>query len=312
MSFNNPGEPTKKEREEHDLTHIPYRSWCYHCVSGRGKEHPHFEDKHGEKEDRVPVVAMDYCYLGSEGQEGVPPTLVMKCAKSKAIFSHRCEQKGPALEWIVKRVVRDLGILGWSKVVLKCDQEPSIVALQNAVIAERSGQVVAAGAPGPEATIPENSKAYDHQSNGLAERGVQEVQGIARTVKHHIEYKLGITINYDHPIIAWMTEHVSTLFNRYTVGRDGRTPYERLKGKQSSIRMPPFAEKVLYKFQGEISHMPKLEPRWSEGVFLGVNGRTDEYIIGTPTGTVKARSIQRVPDSEKWDRKAVEGVKYFP
>ena len=27
-----PGEPTKKEREEHEATHIPYRDWCAHCV----------------------------------------------------------------------------------------------------------------------------------------------------------------------------------------------------------------------------------------------------------------------------------------
>ena len=27
--------PTKQEREEHEATHIPFRSWCRHCVRGR-------------------------------------------------------------------------------------------------------------------------------------------------------------------------------------------------------------------------------------------------------------------------------------
>ena len=33
-----PKEPTKAEREEHEKTHLPFRSWCRHCVRGRGKE----------------------------------------------------------------------------------------------------------------------------------------------------------------------------------------------------------------------------------------------------------------------------------
>ena len=33
--------PSKAEREEHELTHLPYRNWCKYCVQGRGKEAPH-------------------------------------------------------------------------------------------------------------------------------------------------------------------------------------------------------------------------------------------------------------------------------
>ena len=27
--------PTKKEVEEHEVTHLPYRNWCWACVQGR-------------------------------------------------------------------------------------------------------------------------------------------------------------------------------------------------------------------------------------------------------------------------------------
>ena len=30
-----PKEPTRMEREEHERTHYPYRSWCPHCVKSR-------------------------------------------------------------------------------------------------------------------------------------------------------------------------------------------------------------------------------------------------------------------------------------
>ena len=35
-----PREPSAEERKEHELTHLPFRSWCRHCVRGRGKEEP--------------------------------------------------------------------------------------------------------------------------------------------------------------------------------------------------------------------------------------------------------------------------------
>ena len=36
MNKQDPKEPTKVEREEHEKTHLPFRSWCRHCVRGRG------------------------------------------------------------------------------------------------------------------------------------------------------------------------------------------------------------------------------------------------------------------------------------
>ena len=33
-----PKELTKNEREDHDKTHMPFQSWCRHCVRGREKE----------------------------------------------------------------------------------------------------------------------------------------------------------------------------------------------------------------------------------------------------------------------------------
>ena len=33
--------PSKQEIEEHNITHLPYRSWCPHCVAGRGLSTPH-------------------------------------------------------------------------------------------------------------------------------------------------------------------------------------------------------------------------------------------------------------------------------
>ena len=36
-----PNVPSKEEYDRHQLTHIPYRSWCPHCIRGRGKNAAH-------------------------------------------------------------------------------------------------------------------------------------------------------------------------------------------------------------------------------------------------------------------------------
>ena len=36
-----PYTPTKAEVYEHEVTHLPYRTWCKHCVKGRGVSTPH-------------------------------------------------------------------------------------------------------------------------------------------------------------------------------------------------------------------------------------------------------------------------------
>ena len=49
--------PSMKEVEEHLREHIPFRSWCHHCVAGIGVSDRHTrESEIGE----IPVSGMDY------------------------------------------------------------------------------------------------------------------------------------------------------------------------------------------------------------------------------------------------------------
>ena len=36
-----PYTPTQQEIREHKVTHLPFRLWCRHCVSGKGIHSPH-------------------------------------------------------------------------------------------------------------------------------------------------------------------------------------------------------------------------------------------------------------------------------
>ena len=72
--------PSKAEIEEHEITHLPYRNWCRHCVVGRGKEAPHRKQE-GDKEAGMPEIHWDFMFLGAENDPGETVTVLV--AKEK-------------------------------------------------------------------------------------------------------------------------------------------------------------------------------------------------------------------------------------
>ena len=56
--------PSVEEVNMHNLTHIPFRSWCPFCVAGKAKDNPHrgVEDQ----EAGVNIVDMDYMFLSGK------------------------------------------------------------------------------------------------------------------------------------------------------------------------------------------------------------------------------------------------------
>ena len=59
--------PTQIEIDEHNLTHVPFRSWWKRCVCGRAVNYGHYVKKEHE-EQQVPVISMDYMYLKSSDE----------------------------------------------------------------------------------------------------------------------------------------------------------------------------------------------------------------------------------------------------
>ena len=68
-ALRDPGSPSKAEREEHDLTHLPYRPWCDACVRGRAKDKMSLRLTEAYSHSCVPRVRMDYCYLTGKTED---------------------------------------------------------------------------------------------------------------------------------------------------------------------------------------------------------------------------------------------------
>ena len=65
-----PKDPTRKEREEHELTHMPFRSWCEDCVKSRARNAHHRTKsaKDALEEVKVAQVHMDYFFMSREDE----------------------------------------------------------------------------------------------------------------------------------------------------------------------------------------------------------------------------------------------------
>ena len=51
--------PSREEVDRHNVTHLPYRSWCPHCVRGKAKRRAHKKRMRKER-GGIPVISLDY------------------------------------------------------------------------------------------------------------------------------------------------------------------------------------------------------------------------------------------------------------
>ena len=244
-----PGRPSQLEVDEHEVDHYPFRSWCEECVKGRGTGEPH-RTVAGE---RTAIFSFDYLYLtkGLSGLESVESeavdkgdvdgaasseslkepqkkcvkVLVAKDFKSGSVFAHVVLQKGLAADgYAVARLVEDIKWLGYAKLLVKSDNEPAIVALCSEALRRLRIEGIAQ-------VSREAPPAYDSSSNGAVEGAVKAVQGLLRTVKLGFERKTNCTVPEEHPILAWMVEHVAWILTTRVRRADGRTGFHNARGR---------------------------------------------------------------------------------
>ena len=232
-----PEEPTRQEREEHELTHLPFRSWCPCCIAGKARQWAH-KRRANEKEegDETPEMHLDYWFMREEGKEG-SITIINHVEKmTKMHGAHVVKSKGTEND-TAEKIIKDIEKLGVNgKIILRADQENAIQAVTQMIQRKRKGE-----------TLLEASKKYDSQSNGMAERGVQTIECQVRTMLIALEGRLEGKVSVFHPVVTWLVEHAADTINKFAVAPDGRTAYERVKGKRYKGEMIEFGRKVMYK-----------------------------------------------------------------
>ena len=145
--------------------------------------------------------------------------------------------------FVAKRIVtfmKECGCEG-ADIIVKADQEPAVVSLLERVAQERSDN----GGRGRK--IIEHSPKYSSKSNGIVERAIRSVEEQMTTMRSAAEGRLGVRWEHDHWVWAWIAEYASFLLNRFEVGHDGKTAYERCRGKSVKVEGLEFLESVWWK-----------------------------------------------------------------
>ena len=164
--------------------------------------------------------------------------------------------------------------------VLKSDQEPSIMVVLNSLAKRRSAtsKLEVREGSGVKSVCPSSSGRSIHEaspvgssgSNGVIERAIQGIEGQVRTLKLALETRIGVGISSDHDVAPWMIEYAATVINKGQVSADGKTSYERLKGKPAPLCGLDFGERVLWKSTVQAKERrDEMDSDRRHGVFLG-------------------------------------------
>ena len=125
--------PILKERQEHERTHLPYRSWSKQVSYGRR----FMRDQPGMESAKI---------------------LVSRDRATRMVYAHVVPLKGAVLDWVIQQCARDLERLGhYGQVTWKSDQEAAIVGVLREI----------ANLRGSRGTLLEHSPIADSKSNGL-------------------------------------------------------------------------------------------------------------------------------------------------
>ena len=116
-----------------------------------------------------------------------------------------------------------------------------------------------------------------------------------------LDSKLGVKLPLDMPWFAWLVEFCADIHNRHQVGRDGRTPWERVKGRRSHRHIIEFGRQILHRVPGKLIG-GLMQARFHGGVYVGRRFETSEVLVSMSDGSiVKARDFREVPDASAWD-----------
>ena len=330
-----PPELTAVQWAKHALSHLPYHPGCSIC---RACKMPNIAHMKSHEADRtIPLLVGDYAFCRDSKDEGLATLLVLRLLPYRLTFAFVVAAKGsdPLVVARIARLITECGLVHFA---YRSDKEPAIISMiQDAcAMAGRKGVHVKGDDDTPvileagdsqtgelqedehpravesaHLAVPEHSHPGESQSNGIAERAVQDLVNHVRVLKLSLESNIKARLPAEHPIMAWLVEHAAYLLNRFVLGTDGRTAWGRLHGKECTERICEFGEKILWYVPKK--QRAKLDVRWRHGLFLGRSMNSDQNFIGLPDGSVTcARAMVRLVPKKRWDMAQLGNLTAMP
>ncbi len=250
----------------------------------------------------VPEVAFDYAFVRRDDEEHVATLLVMRDRDTKAVRAWCLPNKGADIRETVDRAVAGVNSLGYrGRVLIRCDGEPALGALRDAITKAM-----------PDGATPVVTPVGESASNGGIEQAVRTVKGLLRVHLLALEAKISGKFPSGHPVLTWLVEHVSDIVSKHMVGLDGKTGYERLYGRPSREEGLEFGELLHWRHRPTKDMNVVLDARWSCGVWLGRSWGGIVHNVFANGKVHGVRGVQRRPRADRWRKEALEAVTATP
>ena len=293
--------PKPEEVAIHNLTHLPYASWCPVCVACKGKESPHFRENPEKERSSRPTFCMDFCFTGTSHDEA-PAAVSLVCIDSwsrNSVCIPTAAKEKDLIEHLAEGVTYMSTQLQYGSINLKADNETTMTRLKSVIQKQRSSLGLG--------TVLQDAVSGQKETNGMAERAIQTIRRQALTLLKGTEENAGILIAHTHPIFSWAFRHASWILNRYhRHSGTGMTPYEWISGRPFQGQLAEFGESLMVLVNRTGTKAGKKgDPISMRGVFLGKSDN-DLYITWHMDGIKTSRSAKRCPDH--FDPKAISSV----
>ena len=123
-----------------------------------------------------------------------------------------------------------------------------------------------------------HSLTRESKSNGAVERSIQTRKAKMRTVKLHLEDRLKIQINANHPLLSWLAVRACEVVDKYKV-RDGRTAYELATGHKVKHAVYSFGQRVWGMWSADKNIKNDHGSKWFEACVVGNVANCGSYLL---------------------------------
>ena len=100
-------------------------------------------------------------------------------------------------------------------------------------------------------TVIEHGPRDDGQANGRAERAVKTMEELVRVQLTDLEERTQAPLDHKGNLFGWLVRHATDLANKRQVGRDGLTPWERMRGRPYRGQLLRFGTPVMHRLAGD-------------------------------------------------------------
>eukprot|EP00435_Cladocopium_sp_Y103_P051699 s1657_g16.t1 len=214
-----PREPTDEEVALHELSHLPYQTWCPYCVACKGRQDAQKKLEVGEEGRAIPSIQLDYCFC-----------------ESKYVTVYPLLSKGHNLKSQAEHLVRfSMSLKHMTQVEFISDAEPTMKALLASI------QLLQQHLGYP--TTATHSRPGDKGRTAHVERVIQTLRRQSSTLVHMASDKCGLNLPGDHAFWAWAFVHAAWTMNRFqNHATTQMSPFELVFDRRYAGKVAAFGE----------------------------------------------------------------------